>query len=43
MENLAYVKQLITKKILFEHLSVILIFSVLTVIFTFPVILDFTS
>jgi len=34
---------LITKKILLEHLSVILIFSVLTVIFTFPVILDFTS
>jgi len=43
MENLACVKQLITKKVLLEHLSVIIIFSVLTVIFTFPVILDFTS
>ena len=34
---------IITKKIFVEHLSVILIFSVLTVIFTFPIILDFTS
>jgi len=34
---------LITKKILVEHVSVIIIFSVLTVIFTFPVILDFAS
>ena len=33
----------ITKKIFVEHISVILIFSVLTVIFTFPVILDFAS
>ena len=36
-------KHLITKKILVEHVSVIIIFSVLTVIFTFPVILDFGS
>ena len=43
MGNLTFVKQLVTKKVLLEHLSVILIFSVLTVIFTFPVILDFTS
>ena len=34
---------IITKKIFVEHLSVIFIFSVLTVIFTFPIILDFTS
>ena len=34
---------LITKKIFVEHLSVVFIFSVLTVIFTFPIILDFTS
>jgi len=38
-----YVGHLITKKIFAEHLSVILIFSVLTLIFTFPVILDFMS
>ena len=43
MENLNYGNHLITKKIFLEHLSVILIFSVLTVIFTFPVILDFAS
>ena len=43
MENSTYVNQLITKKILLEHLSVILVFSVLTVIFTFPVILDLTT
>ena len=43
MGNLTFVKQLVTKKVLLEHLSVILIFSVLTVIFTFPVILDFTK
>ena len=34
---------LITKKIFVEHLSVVFIFSVLTVIFTFPIILDFAS
>ena len=34
---------IITKKRIVEHFSVILIFSVLTVIFTFPVILDFTT
>ena len=34
---------LISKKIFFEHLSVVFIFSVLTVILTLPVILDFTS
>ena len=43
MKIAIYVGHLITKKIFAEHLSVILIFSVLTVIFTFPVILDFTS
>ena len=37
------INHLITKKILLEHLSVILIFSVLTVIFTFPVIFDLTT
>ena len=34
---------IITKKRIAEHFSVILIFSILTVIFTFPVILDFTT
>jgi len=34
---------IITKKKIVEHFSVILIFSILTVIFTFPVILDFTT
>ena len=43
MENSTYVNQLITKKILLEHSSVILIFSAIAVIFTFPVILDFTT
>ena len=43
MENSTCVNQLITKKILLEHSSVILIFSVIAVIFTFPVILDFTT
>ncbi len=43
MENPTYNIHLITKKIFVEHVSVIFIFSVLTVIFTFPVILDFTS
>jgi len=43
MDNSTCVNQLITKKILLEHSSVILIFSVIAVIFTFPVILDFTT
>jgi len=43
MENPTYNIHLITKKIFVEHVSVIFIFSVLTVIFTFPVILDFTT
>ena len=43
MENSTYSNQLITKRIFVEHLSVVFIFSVLTVIFTFPIILDFTS
>ena len=34
---------IITKKKIVEHFSVILIFSILTIIFTFPVILDFTT
>ena len=37
------INHIITKKIFFEHLSVILIFSILTVIFTFPVIFDLTT
>jgi len=43
MENPNYSNHLITKKIFVEHVSVVLIFSVLTVILTFPVILDFAS
>ena len=43
MENLNYGNHLITKKIFLEHLSVILIFSVLTVIVTFPVILNLSE
>jgi hypothetical protein len=34
---------IITKKIFLEHFSVVFIFSILTVILTFPVILDFAS
>ena len=34
---------LISKKIFYEHVSVVFIFSVLTIILTFPVILDFAS
>ena len=43
MENPSYRNKLITKKVFLEHLSVVFIFSVLTVIFMFPVILDFAS
>jgi len=43
MENPNYNNNLITKKIFLEHISVIIIFSVLTVIFTFPVILDLSE
>ena len=43
MENPDNSNHIITKKIFLEHLSVVFIFSVLTVIFTFPVILDFAS
>ena len=43
MENPTYNHKIISKKILVEHASVIFIFSVIAVIFTFPVILDFTS
>ena len=43
MENPTYIHKLISKKTLVEHASVIFIFSVIAVIFTFPVILDFTS
>ena len=43
MENSNYSNHLITKRIFFEHISVVFIFSVLTVILTFPVILDFVS
>ena len=43
MENSNYSNHLITKRIFFEHISVILIFSVLTVIVTFPVILNLSE
>ena len=43
MENPDYNNHIITKKILLEHVSIILIFSVLTVIMTFPIILDFAT
>ncbi len=43
MENSNYNNHLITKKTFVEHVSVVFIFSILTVILTFPVILDFTS
>ena len=43
MENQSYSNQLITKKIFLEHLSVVFIFAILTLIITFPVILDFGS
>ena len=42
MENPDYSNHTITKKIL-EHISVVIIFCVLTVIITFPVILEFGS
>ena len=35
--------RLVSKKMFYEHLSVIFIFSVLTIILTFPVILDFAT
>mgnify|MGYP000510021878 FL=1 len=43
MENSTYGNHLITKKIFGEHVSVVFIFSILTIILTFPVILDFAS
>ena len=43
MENSTYSNRLITKKIFGEHVSVVFIFSILTIILTFPVILDFAS
>ena len=43
MENSNYGNHLITKRIFAEHVSVVFVFCVLTVIFTFPVILDFAS
>ena len=43
LENSSYNNNLITKKIFLEHISVVFIFAVLTVIITFPVILDFGS
>ena len=42
MKNSNY-SQLITKRIFLEHVSVVFIFSIITVFFTFPVILDFTG
>jgi len=43
MENSIYNGHPVTKNRFVEHISVIFIFSVLTVVFTFPVILDFTT
>jgi len=43
MENSNYSNHLITKKIFVEHISVVFIFSVLTVILTFPVILNLSE
>ena len=43
MENSSYSHKIINRRIFLEHLSVVLIFSVLTVIITFPVILDFAT
>ena len=43
MKNSTYSNRLITKKIFGEHVSVVFIFSILTIILTFPVILDFAS
>ena len=43
MENSTYGNHLITKKIFGEHVSVVFIFSILTMVLTFPVILDFTN
>ena len=43
MENSNYSNHLITKKIFGEHVSVVFIFSILTVILTFPIILDFAN
>ena len=41
VENVFDYSRITTKKIFLEHLSVVFIFSVLTIIVTFPVILDF--
>ena len=43
MENSTYSNHLITKKIFVKHVSVVFIFSVLTVILTFPVILNLSE
>ena len=43
MENVNYINHLITKKIFAEHVSVVFIFAVLTVILTFPVILNLSE
>ena len=43
MENSTYGNHLITKKIFGEHISVVFIFSILTMILTLPVILDFAN
>ncbi len=43
MENSSYADKIVTKKKFLEHLSVVFIFSVLTVIITFPIILDFAT
>ena len=43
MENSNYSNHLITKKIFGEHVSVVFIFSILTIILTFPIILDFAN
>ena len=43
MKNSTYSNDLIIKRKFVEHVSVVFVFSVLAVIITFPIILDFTS
>ena len=43
MKNSTYSNELVTKRKFVEHVSVVFVFSVLAVIITFPIILDFAS
>ena len=43
MKNSTYSNDLVTKRKFVEHVSVVFVFSVLAVIITFPIILDFAS